>query len=401
VREFVQLVFWLSCIFLLYVYLGYPALLLLLSRLRRAPSREFGGSTPRVALIVSAYNEQGVIEAKIKNCLALDYPSGLLTIVIASDGSDDGTDEIALRYASMGIQLVRSPQRAGKSAVLNLACRHASGEIFIFSDANAMYSPDAVRQLVRHFADPGVGYVVGNARYVEDPSKAAAADSEGLYWKLETWLKKKESDFGSVVGGDGAIYAIRRELYTPLRSTDINDFLNPLQIIVRGYRGVYAPEAVCFEEAGDTFEKEFNRKVRIVSRSLNAVRRAPRVLLPWTQPRHCFALYSHKILRWFAPCFLLFALAANLLLWPILFYRVLALAQLGLYLLAALGWAANRKGRAPRVLYVPYYFVLVNLAAALGVLKCLTGSLSATWSTVRQEESASPKESIQLVNRRP
>src|SRR5690348_2199936 len=398
--ELPQLVFWFSCAVLFYVYLGYPVLLLFLSRLRQ-PGRSFGEPTSRVTLIISAHNEQTVIEAKIQNSLALDYPADLLSILIASDGSDDRTDEIVLRYASKGVQLVRSPQRAGKSAVLNMACRHASGEILIFSDANAMYRSDAVRQLVRHFGDSTVGYVVGNARYVEPSSGAAAADSEGLYWKLETWLKRKESDFGSVVGGDGAIYAIRRELYTPLRSTDINDFLNPLQIIVRGYRGVYAPEAVCFEEAGDTFEKEFNRKVRIVSRSLNAVRRAPRVLLPWTQPRHCFALYSHKILRWFAPCFLLFALAANLLLWPILFYRVLALAQLGLYLLAALGWAANRKGRAPRVLYVPYYFVLVNLAAALGVLKCLTGSLSATWSTVRQEESASPKESIQLVNRRP
>jgi len=351
-------------------------------------------------MLISAYNERGVIEGKIQNTLALDYPPDLLTNLIVSDCSDDGTDEIVLRYASQGVQLVRLSERLGKSIGLNLGVQKAAGEILIFSDANAIYQPDAIGLLVRHFSDPRVGYVVGNARYTERSSKTASEASEGLYWKLETWLKEKESDFGSVVGGDGAIYAMRRELYTPLRLTDINDFLNPLQIIVRGYRGVYEPSAICFEEASDTFEKEFRRKVRIVSRSLNAVRRAPRVLLPWTQPRHWLALISHKILRWFAPLFLFIALIANLTLWPSPFYRVTACLQLGFYLLAAIGWAVESRGAAPRFLYLPYYFSLINWASMLGIFKCLTGSLTPTWQTIRQDTPAHSDESVQFVKKR-
>jgi cellulose synthase/poly-beta-1,6-N-acetylglucosamine synthase-like glycosyltransferase len=398
--EILRLIFWTTLFAIGYIYLGYPLLLGVLARPRK--ENPFLGSEdlPHVTILISAYNESRIINEKALNTLALDYPRDLLNILIVSDCSDDGTDEIVLRYAPQGIQLARLPERLGKSSGLNLGVENASGKVLIFSDANAMYQPDAVRSLVRHFADPSVGYVVGNARYVERFSRTASAESEGLYWKMETWLKEKESDFGSVVGGDGAIYAIRRELYTPLRPTDINDFLNPLQIIVRGYRGVYEPTAICFEDAGDTFEKEFHRKVRIVSRSLNAVRRAPHVLLPWTQPRHWFALISHKILRWFAPFFLLLALIANLALWSSLFYRITACMQLAFYSLAAIGWAGESRGATTRILYLPYYFSLVNVAAALGIFKCFKGSLTSTWQTIRQDTPAHPDESIQSVKRR-
>jgi len=382
-----------------YVYVGYPLLLAALARPLKEKAVWSGDHLPRVTMLISAYNERSVIEGKIQNSLALDYPRDLLKILVVSDCSDDGTDEIVLRYAREGVLLVRSPERLGKSAGLNLGVSHASGDVLVFSDANAMYRPDAIRFLVRHFSDPRIGYAVGNARYLERSSQTASAESEGLYWKMETWLKEKESGFGSVVGGDGAIYAIRRELYTPLRLTDINDFLNPLQIIVRGYRGIYEPSAICFEEAGDTFEKEFRRKVRIVSRSLNAVRRAPRVLLPWIQPRHWLALISHKILRWFAPVFLLIALIANLLLWSNPFYRFTACLQLGFYFLAAIGWAVKSRGAVPRILYLPYYFCLVNLASLLGILKCFAGSLAPTWQTIRQDAPAHQDKSAQLAKR--
>src|SRR5262249_37217864 len=157
----------------------------------------------------------------------------------------------------------------------------------------------AIRRLVKHFFHARVGYVVGNACYRAAANQQPSAKSEGLYWGLETWLKQKESQFGSVVGGDGAIYAIRRELFSPLLPTDINDFLNPMQIILQGYNGVYEQQAICFEDAGDSFAKEFSRKVRIISRSMNALRRVPAVLYPWNQSRHWFALVSHKLLRWF------------------------------------------------------------------------------------------------------
>jgi len=382
--------FWVSAGLTVYVYAGYPLLLSLLSRRKKGVSAAVPRDLPSVTLLISAYNEKAVITEKLRNACALDYPRDRLQIIVVSDGSDDGTDEIVGGFSGEGVRLVRQEARLGKSAGLNLGAQHASGDILVFSDANSMYRSDAVRNLVRHFADSRVGYVVGNCAYRKAAGQAASADSEGLYWKLETWLKERESDFGSVVGGDGAIYAIRRELFTPLRPTDINDLLHPLQIIVRGYRGVYDRAAVCFEEAGDSFRKEFRRKVRIVSRSLHAVLSTPAVLLPWTQPRHWLALVSHKLLRWFVPFYLLAALVASLSLWPIPLYRFLGLLQVAFYLLAGIGWAVETRRAAPRVVYLPYYFALVNLASLLGIVRAWSGSLSPTWQTIREDVPQEP-----------
>lgn len=378
------IVFWLSCAVLLYVYLGYPLFLFLFARSRPGQERP-SWPLPSVTLLISAYNERTVIGQKLANSLNLDYPRDLLQILVVSDCSDDGTDEIVRSFASDGIQLVCQPERLGKSAGLNLGFKEAKGDILIFSDANAIYQADALRQLVAPFCDPTAGYVVGNARYLDDRGVIPSADSEGLYWELETWLKERESDFASVVGGDGAIYAIRRELYEPLRPTDINDLLHPLQIILKGYRGVYQPDAICHETAGDSFEKEFRRKVRIVSRSFSAVRRAWAVLLPWNQFRHWMCLVSHKLLRWFAPFFLICLAGSSIYLWSGPFYLIVALLQLFFYALALIGWLT--KGRGSRFLYLPYYFCVVNLAAFLGLLKSLGGSLSSTWQTVRHDEA--------------
>jgi cellulose synthase/poly-beta-1,6-N-acetylglucosamine synthase-like glycosyltransferase len=396
--QILQFSFWIATALVIYVYFGYPLLLAAISRRRTIPASPKEEDLPIVTLLISAYNEKSVIAEKLQNALALDYPRSHLNILVVSDCSDDGTDEIVLLHAASGVRLVRSSERLGKSAGLNFGVRQSSGSILVFSDANAMYEPDAIRLLVRHFSDPRVGYVVGNARYVKHLGQAASAEFEGLYWKLETWLKEKESDFGSVVGGDGAIYAIRRELFTPLRPTDINDFLNPLQIIVRGYRGSYDRAAVSYEEAGDSFEKEFRRKVRIISRSINAVRRAPRTLLPWTQPRHWLALVSHKVLRWLALVFLLVLFLVSICLWQSPFYRAAIFLQLAFYLLALMGWILQKRNGCPRVLYLPYYFCLTNLASLFGMLKFLSGSLSPTWQTIR-ENSASSNGTTQFTKR--
>jgi cellulose synthase/poly-beta-1,6-N-acetylglucosamine synthase-like glycosyltransferase len=393
-RLIVASLFWFFSALVAYLYVGYPAFLAVLARFfpRKNPDRE--RFSPRTSLLISAFNEAQVIGDKIENSLALEYPQGLLEIIVISDCSTDGTDEIADRYRPRGVRLLRQSKRLGKTEGLNLAVPQAKGDILVFSDANAIYQLDAVRQLVAHFADQQVGYVVGNARYVEAQGKAASAESEGLYWKLETWLKQKESAFGSVVGGDGAIYAIRRELFAPLRPTDINDFLNPLQIAARGYRGVFEPRAVCFEEAGESFDKEFRRKVRIVSRSLNAVLRAPRVLLPWVQPRHWFALVSHKVLRWFIPVFLILAFICSALLLDSLVYRIVLGMQILFYTFAFAGWILERNAKSLKIFYLPYYFCLVNSASLLGMFKLLTGSLSPTWQTIRQPSSTGHDSSV-------
>jgi len=384
-QSVLEALFRVSAAVLVYAYAGYPLLIGLLSRV--LPRRWTGISSelPKVTLLISAYNEVCVMGAKLANSLALDYPKDRLEIMVVSDCSDDGTDAVVVRFASQGVRLVRQNTRLGKSAGLNLAVPQASGEVLVFSDANAMYRPDAIRQLVKHFGDPQVGYVVGNARYLDKTSDTQAAESEGLYWKLETWLKKKESAFYSVVGGDGALYAIRRELYTPLRSTDINDFLNPLQIIGRGFLGVFEPAAVCYEEAAGTFSKEFRRRVRIISRSLDAVSSARGVLNPMQHTRHWFLLVSHKLLRWLAPVFMIAMLFSSALLWSLPVFRVATLLQIGFYALAFLGGLLQERGKNWRFVSIPFYFSLLNLASLVACFKWVSGDLSGTWAPPRQK----------------
>lgn len=390
--------FWISGALVVYVYFLYPALLWLLARAlgqQHSINEQF---RPKVTLLISAYNERGVIAGKIENSLALDYPSGLLEIIVVSDSSDDGTDEIVATYAPRGVHLVRQSQRLGKAAGLNLGVVQSTGAFVVFSDANAMYQRDAICKLVRHFFDSSIGYVVGNAKYLRVAGQTASAESEGIYWRIETWLKNLESQFGSVVGGDGAIYAIRRELYKPLLPTDINDFLNPLQIVAQGYRGLYEPEAACFEEAGESFQKEFRRKVRIISRSMNAIRREPRIILPWIQPRHWLALVSHKVLRWSVPLFLFFLLVTNAFLRDRPGFSILFWLQLGFYALATAGWLLEKRTSIPKLFYLPFYFCVVNTASLLGIYRFLTGALSPTWETIREAPST-PKADVHLPGR--
>lgn len=393
--------FWVCAACLVYIYVGYPILIAFLARWGRHRHTPENDALPKSTVLISAYNERRVIREKIANALALDYPRDRLEIMVVSDCSDDGTDDIVRMFSASGVRLVSQVERRGKSAGLNLAVPLTSGEILVFSDANALYCRDALRHLVRHFSDPSVGYVVGNARYTDADGATPSAESEGLYWKLETWIKQNESAFGSVVGGDGAIYAIRRELFTPLEPTDINDLLNPLQIIARGYRGRYESAAICYEDAGDSFEKEFHRKVRIISRSLNALRREPQVLFPWTQPRHWLALVSHKVLRWLAPAFLLTMFFLSILFWHVWFCRLIAILQIIFYGLAVTALLLGEHRAVSKIFFVPYYFCLMNLAALVGLVKFFRGSLSPIWQTVRHEEILPPDSAVPLAHRDP
>jgi cellulose synthase/poly-beta-1,6-N-acetylglucosamine synthase-like glycosyltransferase len=380
-----ELGFWVALVLLVYIYFGYPLVLTILAALSRKLEDSVNVPWPSVTLLISAYNESQVMAAKLDNALALEYPREKLEILVISDASDDGTDEIVQQYSRSGVRLVRQPLRMGKTAGLNLGVEQAGGQILVFSDANALYRPDAIRHLVRRFSNPQVGYVVGNARYIEKGVESSSAESEGLYWKLETYLKKKESLFCSVVGGDGAIYAIRKELYSPLLPTDINDFLNPLQIIVRGYQGVFEQAAICYEEAAEQFSQEYRRKVRIISRSLNALRRVPAVLNPFKNPKHWFLLVSHKLLRWLAPFFMILLFFTSLVLWRFPVYRTVAILQIIFYSLAFLGWIWEPKNRLGKVFSITFYFCMVNLASLIGCVKCLRGELSGKWAPPRQK----------------
>ena len=255
-----------------YVYFGYPALLWIITRGKPAVTHFRRGSFPSVALVISCYNEANVICEKLQNALELDYPEELLRIIVVSDGSDDGTDELVREFTDTRITLIRQEGRLGKTMGLNLAMEQVSEDVTVFSDANAMYAPDAIAKLVRNLADPSVGYVVGAALYT-DGSSGASAQNENLYWRYELAIKSMESRLHSVVGGDGAIYAIQTKLWEPLQQQDINDFVNPLQIVAKGYRGVFDAEAKCFEETAGDFDREVARKERIVNRSIRGLMR--------------------------------------------------------------------------------------------------------------------------------
>jgi cellulose synthase/poly-beta-1,6-N-acetylglucosamine synthase-like glycosyltransferase len=374
------LLFGVSAGLLLYAYAGYPLLLWLIVRLRGERPVRHGTDLPSVTFVISAYNEAAVIGAKLDNALGLDYPRDRLQVVVISDASNDGTDEIVLRYAERGVRLERQPERRGKTAGINRVIPKVAGEVVVFSDANAMYAPDALRMLVRNFSDPQVGCVTGEARYTEEGQSAADA-GERAYWTYEIQVKRLETAVGSMVGGDGAIYAIRKELWQQLPENAINDFLNPLQIVAKGWRAVYEPLAVCFEETAGGVRSEYRRRIRIVSRSWRAVFQAPAVLNPFRVGFFTVSVISHKILRWLSGLFGLTAVvSASVILVdaPAALRVEVAVAAVVLSVVALLYPPARR------VAAFGIYFAVITLASVVGLIKGTIGSVSGTWSTPRE-----------------
>jgi len=362
-----------------YVYAGYPAALWLLVRLRGERRVARAAITPRASLVISAFNEADVIRQKLENAVALRYPKEALEIVVVSDASDDGTDDIVREFAGRGVRLARHDDRLGKTAGLNRVLPTLTGDIVVFSDANAMYEPDALLKLARNFADPEVGCATGEARYLAQ-GRSTADTGERTYWNYEIRLKQLETALGSMVGGDGAIYAIRRGLWRTLPVDAINDFLNPLQIVGAGWRGVYEPEAICYEATAGDMHAEFRRRVRIVSRSWRAVFQADGVRNPFRVGLFAWSLVSHKILRWWSGIFVAAAaIAAALMAWPVVAARPAAGA--GLAIAAALILAAPAGRRAGSMVV---YFAVINAASLVGLARGSLGRVSGVWTTPRQ-----------------
>ncbi len=385
------ILFWGAFAILFYIYLGYPLLLLLVRAIKGITPIQQQDFEPHVTLIISAYNEAATIRAKIKNSLALVYPRDKLEILVVSDASSDETDQIVSKYAAQGITLLRMEQRGGKTLGLNHAVSIAKGDILIFSDANAFYDEKVVQKLVRNFSDQKVGYATGASLYVETKTSFVGW-CEDLYWNYDLKIKGLESSLGSMIGADGALYAIRKELYTPLRSTDINDFVNPLQIIALGFRGIFEPEAICHEETVNQFGEEYRRKVRIVSRSLRGLMRVSILLNPFRFGFYSIQLISHKLLRWLTPLFILSLALSNIVLWsqaPL--YKTIGLLQGFFYLLTLLGFSLSKIGIRSRMFYLPYYFCLMNVASLHGMWKSLRGSAPTTWEPERDKKKSHEK----------
>jgi cellulose synthase/poly-beta-1,6-N-acetylglucosamine synthase-like glycosyltransferase len=378
------LVYCASLALLVYVYIGYPILLFIAARVLRRKAVERGADWPRVSLIISAYNEAKVIGRKLRNSLALEYPRERLEILVVSDFSSDQTDDIVRSFSEHGVKLLRMSERSGKTAGLNAAVRQASGEVLVFSDANAEYDRHAIARLVRNLSDPEVGAVTGESRYRIEENDAST-ESENAYWRYELAIKKLESALGSVVGGDGAIYAIRKSLYRELDHADLSDFVNPLQIVQQGYRNVYEPEAVCYEGGAEDFRAEFRRKVRIVNRAWRASWKMRGLLNPLRYGLFAVQFLSHKVLRWLAPVFMFSLLVANIaIVERSTFYVVTLACQLLFYAAALAGWLLSRSGNSIFMMNVPYYFCSVNLASLVGMLQALRGRTYTTWTSSRR-----------------
>ena len=377
-----ETIFWILAGLVFYVYAGYPVLLWLMRAVGLAKPNLVGNLEPTVTILISAYNEVGVITEKISNTLSLDYPIDKLEIIVISDCSDDGTDEAVQAFNRPNVKLLRMPDRGGKTLGLNAAVQVSLGEILVFSDANAMYEQQALRNITRNFFDPKVGAVIGESAYAD--SEGNAQESESLYWKYETNIKVLETSIGSVVGGDGAIYAIRKTLYKPMPADALSDFVNPIQIVMSGYRCIYEPTAKSIEEATDNMEKEFRRKVRIVNRAWRALWAMPSVLNPFKYGFFSIEVLSHKLLRWLVPGILLVLFLISI---PLsgtgYIYSFALVAQVALYGFAVAGYLRRESNNLPRIFSVPYYFCLVNYASARGIVEAFCGKTYTTWNTPR------------------
>ena len=373
--------FWTSSLILAYSYLGYPLLLGLVAWVRKCPINR-GENQPRVSLIISVHNEEKVIREKLQNALAQDYPKDKLEIIVASDDSTDNTHSIVGQFIDSGIKLFVQEDRLGKTAALNMAVAKTRGDIIVFTDANSMYNTEAIRMMVENFADPAVGCVTGETRLL-NPEKSAIGENEKSYYSYDTFLKKEESAIGSTVGADGAIFAVRKELYQPLDSSLINDFVIPLQIVAKGYRVVYEPRAFLHEATATPLKGGFARRVRIINRALFGLFSVPQVLNPFKVGFFAVQVVSRKLLRWTAPLFLIAIFITNLCLLSSLFYKLTLGLQLGFYLLAIVYMLASGMAKH-RFLNFPYYFCHANAAALVALIKFFRRQRIVVWEPLRR-----------------
>ncbi len=386
---FFEIVFWVAALLLLHTYFFYPLALVVLDAAQQAlqsvryltggrerrRGREPLRVLPPVSMVVAAHNEVGCIVQKVANSLALDYPADRFEVVVGSDGSTDGTDELVRQVSDPRVRLSPAP-RAGKTTVLNRCVPLATGDIVILTDANTQIAPDAVKRLVRHFSDPEVGAVCGKLK-LYNPTKREYEES--AYWIYESLIKFYEGKRGAVMGANGGIYAIRRHLFTPLPpSTIVDDFVIPMQLLARGYKVVYEPEAVAHEETTEDYGREFGRRARIAAGNFQSLRLLPSLLSP-TKGFAAFAFWSHKVLRWCAPALMALALVANLFLLQRPLFQATLAAQLAFYALALAGRGGWFRGALRRVASVAYYFVSMNAAIAVGFWRFLRNTQRAAW----------------------
>ncbi|MDD5680411.1 MAG: glycosyltransferase family 2 protein [Candidatus Omnitrophica bacterium] len=375
-----KLFFWIMIFLIVYSYFLYPIFLVLFSLFKKPIEVNSNGSyIPSVSMVISAYNEEKIIEEKIQNCLALDYPKEKLEIVVGSDGSTDNTARIFAKFSNRAIRFWDFPERMGKVNILNEIIPHLTSEIVVFSDANTMYEADAIKELVKPFSNPKIGCVCGKL-ILKKPDRNCSGEFEGFYWKYESFLKKYEGRQGSLLGANGGIYAIRKNLFEILPpNTIIEDFVLPMKILSKGYNIYFALDAIATEETSRSIHEESKRKIRIGAGAyqtllmtlpmLNIFRGFP-----------SFAYWSHKVIRWLVPFFLIALVLINLfLLQHGNIYQCLFYLQAIFYGGALAGYLLSKRKHQLKLFLTLYYFVAMNVSLLLGFFRFISGTQQVTW----------------------
>jgi cellulose synthase/poly-beta-1,6-N-acetylglucosamine synthase-like glycosyltransferase len=375
----IEFFFYLSVLMVFYVYVGYPVTVAFVGSVLRRKVRKSAFESG-VTIIISAYNEEDNIRQTIENKLNQEYPREKLEIIVVSDGSTDRTDEIVREFGRQSVRLIRQVPRAGKTAAINKAVAEAGGEILVFSDANSLYSEDALRRIAHNFADPEVGYVTGKMIYT-NPNGEPIGDGCTTYMRYENFLRTAETLVGSVVGVDGGIDAVRKSLYRPMAPDQLPDFVLPLSVVEQGFRVVYESRALLKEPALQTADDEYRMRVRVALRSFWALK-DKRHMLSFRESRlYAWQLWSHKVLRYMSFIFMGVAFVSNLWLLPLdNFYRLTFVLQACAYIGVLLSPYFEKRGYKIRVLYLFRYFVLLNVAAAHAFVKFIQGQKLVMWT---------------------
>jgi poly-beta-1,6-N-acetyl-D-glucosamine synthase len=377
-------VFWIGLFIVSYTYLGYGIVIFLLSKIKsyqKAESYLKDSDWPETTLVIAAYNEEGFIEEKIKNTLQLDYPKDKLTVFVVTDGSTDRTAEIVKGYES--IQHFHSQERKGKIHAVNRIMTSVKTPLVIFCDANTYLNNESIKNIVRHYQDKKVGGVAGEKRIFKKEEDNASGAGEGLYWKYESFLKKKDSEVYSVVGAAGELFSVRTELYeAPTENIIIEDFYISVKIAMAGYRFIYEPNAIATETASASVSEEWKRKVRISAGGFQAMLKLMPLLNIFKYGLLSFQYISHRVLRWtLAPLALPLIFISNiaLVLTGSRFYFLILIMQILFYGLAGLGYLLQEKKISIKGFFVPYYFLVMNVSVYAGFVRFLKGRQSVVW----------------------
>ena len=375
-----HILFWASLAEIVYVYFGYP-ILLKLGILGRRVDFARRNTLPSISVIVPAHNEESTIETKIISLIGADYPRELVEILVGSDGSSDRTEDIVQRFRHEGVGLISFPRQQGKSAMQNGLVATASGEILVFTDADSLVEPTALRRIVENFEDRRVGLVTGHALY-SNANDSSVTKNESLYLRYDTWLRERESERGMLAMASGSLFAIRRSLWKPLDPALGDDFVLPLLLARAGLYSVIDKRVTALTHlAQDRPTSMLRMKIRIINKDLRALLIHRELLNPIRHGALAAGLWSHKLLRWLVPYFLIGILASSISLIARPFFQIMLGLQLLFYGLGFAGLLRWSHGGVLRS--VPASFCLVNLAALLGSLKCLAGRTSGKWQPAR------------------